>query len=178
MRDDVDAQHGIAVIAPDRLDQPVEPARRLDVVLAPVVGVDVIAALAGLRGGSDRPAYIAAEVAQGLDELTIEILAECRVRDVERFQVVGTYSQRLRVEIERETAVVVEQDHPRRARPRLRAGGAIAQLRTEHTGDDDDRGRVGELRADAIEPAEVRVCRRRDATGERQRGEHHATCHA
>ena len=126
MRDDVDVQPRVAVVAPDGLDQPIEPARRFDVVLAPVIGMDVVAALAWLGRNADRAAHVASEVAQRFDELAVEIVAQRRVGDVERFQVVGQHREGLRIEIESEMTVVVEHDHPRRAGPRLDAGRAVA----------------------------------------------------
>jgi hypothetical protein len=71
--DDVDAKARVLVIAAKCLDHPVEPARRVDVVLSPVIRIDVVAPLTRHAGSAGRRFHIAAEALQRFDDLAVEI---------------------------------------------------------------------------------------------------------
>jgi len=126
VRDDVHAQGGIVVVTAYELDQAVEPARGVDVVLPPVVWVDVVPALALARRRAGVGVEVAAELLQRLDDLAVEIAAERLIGNARRFEVVVADLQRRGIEVQRELSVLVEQNHLRRARPDFVAGDAVA----------------------------------------------------
>ena len=135
MGDHVHPQRGIAVIAPDRIDQAIEPASRLDIVLAPVVGVDVVTALAGAGRVADRAADVFPVITQRRDKPAVEILSQRGVGNVERLEIVGPQRQRFAIEVEREAPVVVEQVSCARFRakppPRSSDHAALTRIRRE-----------------------------------------------
>jgi hypothetical protein len=87
----------------------------------------------------------------------VEVLPERGIGDVEGLEIVGGENERRTIEIERNLAVVVEQDRGGRSGPDLGAGHSVTQLRPEQARDDDHRCRVARFVAGAIQAAEIRA---------------------
>src|SRR6185295_13828130 len=149
VRDDVDPQRRVGVVAANRFDQAIEPARRFDVVLPPVVRKDVVAARAPRSRRTGCSGHITAEAAQGVDNLAIEVAAQRRFGDAIGFELVAPDLQRDGVEVERDIPVLAEYDVVRRAWPDFDAANPVAQPRAEYARNDDDRRRI-----DVADPVE------------------------
>jgi len=143
VRDDIDAQFGVAVVLADIVDQPFESLGLRHIVLAPVVWEKIIQPLPLSRSHSRRCPLVAAEPYQHVHDRAIEILAENRLGDVECLEVVRSCLQGRRIEVDREVAVVVEQNAIPRPRPDFDAGRTTTEFRAEQTGNQDHRSFVG-----------------------------------
>lgn len=173
VRDQVHAQHRIAVIAADGVDQALQRARVQDVVLPPVVREDVIAPLVLDRGGPGSAGDVAAESLQGVDERAVESLPQHLVGKPERLEIVRLHGERFPVELQFELPVVAEQHGRGGPRPHLDLRRPVPQTGSEQPWNDDDRRRIGRLGPGAVQPREIRphwhaARRERERCDERQ----------
>ncbi len=140
VRDDIDLEIGVGVVAANAVDQFVEAPRGLYIVLAPVIHQDVVTSPAVGHRLTGHAFYIATRGFQCANDRAVKITPGGAVGDGMGLKLRGSGLQGVGIDRQCDVIVAVEQQRGDAARPDLRAGITVTQARTEYAVHEDDRG--------------------------------------